>query len=120
LRPTDPDDRRRARHAAAQFQHGAPRSVRAVADAIGVGERRLQQLFRAHVGLPPRTWGRLARLHQCLRLLRAHTRPAWPELALEAGFCDQSHLVNEFRGLSGLTPEQFLQRAVSGSSKTGG
>ena len=37
----------------------------------------------------------------------------------EAGFYDQSHLVNEFRALCGLTPGQFLQRSVSGSSKTG-
>jgi AraC-like DNA-binding protein len=120
LRDTDADDRHRARLAAAQFQRaGTPRSVRAVADGLGIGERRLQQIFRAHVGLAPRTWGRLARLHQCLRLLRARSRPAWPEFALAAGFFDQSHLVNEFRGLSGLTPEQFMQRAVSGSSKTG-
>lgn len=120
-RDTHADDRRRAGLAAAQFRRGgdAP-SVRAVAEGVGIGERRLQQIFRAHVGLAPRAWSRLARLHRCLRLLRARSRPGWPELALSAGFFDQAHLVNEFRRLSGLTPGQFLQRAVSGSSKTGG
>ncbi|MEW6706249.1 MAG: helix-turn-helix domain-containing protein [Pseudomonadota bacterium] len=83
-------------------------------------QRRLQQLFHAHVGLSPRAYGRLARLHACLRALREQPDPAWPELALQAGFYDQSHLVNEFRSLCGLTPTLFLQRTVSGSSKTTG
>lgn len=94
-------------------------SVRDVADAIGVGERRLQQLFHAHVGLSPRALGRLARLHACLRLLRLQRAPAWAQVAVDSGFYDQPHLINEFRALCGLTPAEFLERAVSGSSKTG-
>ncbi|MDM0010660.1 AraC family transcriptional regulator [Variovorax sp. J22G73] len=72
--------------------------LRDVAAAVGVGERRLQQLFHAHVGLTP----------------------AWAEVALDGGFYDQSHLVNEFRALCGVTPTEFLGRAIAGSSKTAG
>ena len=89
-----------------------------VAEAIGVGERRLQQLFHAHIGLSPRAWRRLARLHWCLRQLRAEPAPAWAEVAVESGFYDQSHLVNEFQALCGLTPTEFLARSISRSSKT--
>jgi AraC-like DNA-binding protein len=92
-----------------------------VARALEMGERRLQQLFQSHVGLTPRAFGRLARLHACLRALRSQATPAWPQLALEAGFYDQSHLVNEFQALCGLSPRAFLQRArISVSSKTAG
>ena len=94
--------------------------LRDVASTVGVGERRLQQLFHAHVGLSPRAWSRLARMHGCLRALRRRPVPAWAEVALEGGFYDQSHLVNEFRALCGVTPTEFLGRAASGSSKTGG
>lgn len=97
---------------------GGRQPLREVAAAVGVGERRLQQLFEAHVGLSPRTWARLARLHGCLRALRLQPAPAWADVALESGFYDQSHLVNEFRALCGVTPTEFLGRAVSGSSKT--
>ncbi|PBI88655.1 transcriptional activator FtrA [Variovorax boronicumulans] len=93
-------------------------ALREVAQAVGVGERRLQQLFHAHVGLSPRAWGRLARLHACLRALRLHSAPAWADMALDHGFYDQSHLVNEFRALCGVTPTEFLGRRVSVSSKT--
>jgi AraC-like DNA-binding protein len=70
------------------------------------------------VGLSPRAWGRLARLHGCLRALRRQANPDWAEMAVDHGYYDQSHLANEFRALCGLTPTEFLGRAVSGSSKT--
>ncbi|SCX60953.1 helix-turn-helix transcriptional regulator [Variovorax sp. EL159] len=97
---------------------GGRKSVRDVAAAVGVGERRLQQLFHAHVGLSPRAWSRLARLHACLRALRLQPSPAWADVAVDGGFYDQSHLVNEFRALCGVTPTEFMGHAVSGSSKT--
>ncbi|MGJ7528817.1 helix-turn-helix domain-containing protein [Variovorax sp. GB1P17] len=97
---------------------GGRRPLREVAAAVGVGERRLQQLFHAHVGLSPRAWSRLARLHACLRALRLQPSPAWADVAVDGGFYDQSHLVNEFRALCGVTPTEFMGHAVSGSSKT--
>ncbi|HEX7868348.1 MAG TPA: helix-turn-helix transcriptional regulator [Variovorax sp.] len=97
---------------------GGRRPLREVAAAVGIGERRLQQLFQAHVGLSPRAWSRLARLHDCLRALRLQPSPAWADVALDGGFYDQSHLVNEFRALCGVTPIEFMGHAVSGSSKT--
>lgn len=95
-------------------------ALREVASAIGVGERRLQQLFFSEVGLSPRAFGRIARLHACLRALRRAARPRWAELATEAGFYDQAHLANEFRALCGLSPSLFLERIASASSKTAG
>jgi len=101
-------------------ESGGRQPLRDVAAAVGVGERRLQQLFQAHVGLSPRAWARLARLHECLRALRLQPVPAWADVAVDSGFYDQSHLVNEFRALCGVTPTEFMGHAISGSSKTPG
>lgn len=121
LRTDDRDLRRRARAGVRLFAESAGRSsVRDVSDALGVGERRLQQIFHAEVGLSPRVWRRLARMHACLRALRAIPAPRWSEVALDGGFYDQSHLIHEFQSLCGLSPAHFLERAVSGSSKTAG
>ncbi|MGV3492747.1 MAG: AraC family transcriptional regulator [Ramlibacter sp.] len=109
-------------HAAAQWMRGPDRlPVHAAAARVGVSERRLQQIFQQHLGLTPGAWRRLARMHDCLRQLRRLRGgpPApWASIAADCGFSDQSHLVNEFQGLCGLTPVQFLQRVASGSSKT--
>lgn len=70
------------------------------------------------VGMSPKAWGRLARLHACLRALRGGPAAPWAALAADGGFYDQAHLANEFRALCGLSPTEFLQRGVSLSSKT--
>jgi AraC-like DNA-binding protein len=90
--------------AAAAFS--AP-SHRELADAFGTGERRVQQVFRDHVGLSPRGYRRLVRFQRVLRMLRRGHRPGWADLAHQAGYCDQAHLCRDFRDLSGLTPTEY-------------
>jgi AraC-like DNA-binding protein len=57
-------------------------------------------------------------LHACLRALRRHAAPRWSDVAIDAGFYDQSHLINEFQSLCGLPPRLFLERAALGLAKT--
>jgi AraC-like DNA-binding protein len=85
---------------------------------LALGERRLQQLCKEHVGLGPRTIHRLSRWHGVLRSLRQAARPDWASLAHEHGYCDQSHLVREFRAFSDLTPSAYHSRVISVSSNT--
>lgn len=118
-RASDPSPLRRVEHAAARLRDDAgSTTVRALAASMEMSERRLQQLFAAQLGLSPRAWRRLQRLHGTLRLLRDAGPPQWAQVALRSGYYDQAHLINEFRALCGLTPEQFLRRVVSGSSNT--
>jgi AraC-like DNA-binding protein len=117
--PSDPGSRRLVAHATSHLRaHAGGMSVRALAAAMNLSERRLQQVFASQLGLAPSVWRRLQRLHGTLRLLRAAEAPQSAELALRAGYYDQSHLINEFRALCGLTPRQFLRRVVSDSSNT--
>lgn len=117
-RPSDPS-RHLVEHVARRLSARMGRtSVRELAAELNLSERRVQQLFASHVGLAPSVWRRLQRLHGTLRLLRAAQTPQWAEIALCAGYYDQSHLINEFRALCGLTPQQLLQRVVSDSSNT--
>jgi AraC-like DNA-binding protein len=84
--------------------------VRALATALGVGERRLEQLFARHVGLSPKSVCRLVRFHATVALLQREPARAWTDVAYGCGFYDQSHLVNEFQALAGLAPGDFRDR----------
>jgi transcriptional regulator GlxA family with amidase domain len=88
--------------------------VRELAAGLGLSDRRLEQIFHLHVGLSPKAACRLARFRGTLDLLAQPKRPTWAEIALDGGFSDQSHLVNEFRALTGLAPRDFEQRAGFG------
>jgi AraC-like DNA-binding protein len=85
--------------------------VRDLCAEVGVSRQALARSFRDHVGVPPKTLARVLRLQRALSLLAqpeaGRTLP-WAELAVAAGFYDQSHLIAEWRELVGLTPREYL------------
>ncbi|HYW13155.1 MAG TPA: helix-turn-helix domain-containing protein, partial [Longimicrobium sp.] len=89
---------------------GGRMRVRALAAAVGVGERRLEQVFHRHVGLSPKAVSRLARFRATVEVLQREPGRAWTDIAYDCGFYDQSHLVNEFQSLAGLAPGDFRDR----------
>jgi AraC-like DNA-binding protein len=92
-------------------------SVREVARQAAMSERRLQQIFQSHVGLSPRTWRRMARLHGCIRRLRGSRTP-WTDLAADLGYYDQAHMIRDFKDLCGCTPGEFVRESISHPSNT--
>jgi AraC-like DNA-binding protein len=92
--------------------HGRIR-VRDLATDLGLGERRLQQLFYQHVGLSPKALCRLARFRDVLsRCCAAHDD--WTEVALDAGYYDQAHFVNDMRAFTGFSPGELARRGDFG------
>jgi AraC-like DNA-binding protein len=90
---------------------GLGASVRDVARRTGLSHRRFLTIFTAEVGLAPKLFCRILRFRHVHALAQQTGHIDWAQLALECGFFDQSHLANEFRKLSGLTPTEY-QRDV--------
>jgi AraC-like DNA-binding protein len=84
--------------------------IGALAAELGWSRKRIVARFRDEIGLPPKSVARLLRFERAREL--AGTMP-WGELAYECGFSDQSHLIAEFRRITGRTPETFLQDTVA-------
>lgn len=82
--------------------------VRELAQEAGLSRRRFAQLFREQIGLTPKLYCRIQRFQNALKQIAAGASVDWAQLALEAGYCDQAHLVHEFRDFSGLSPSAFL------------
>lgn len=102
LAPSERDPRVDA--AIEKIVRGAGR-VEELAREIGISRQHLARQFRHHVGVSPKTFARVMRFRRLLSALPA--RPDWAELAAEHGYCDQSHLIEEFRELAGETPNAF-------------
>jgi AraC-like DNA-binding protein len=86
--------------------------IRTVADVsreIGWSRRWLSHAFAEQVGITPKRDCRLVRFQHLLRELASQQSVDWADIALAGGFCDQPHLVHEFRTFSGLSPETFLK-----------
>lgn len=82
------------------------RSVAAVADAVGLGERQLHRRSLAAFGYGPKTLGRVLRLQRALASARAGA--PFAEVAAVAGYADQAHLAREVKDLAGIPLRRLL------------
>ena len=81
-----------------------------LAGAAGVSRHRLSRLFGAAYGMPPHRFQLACRIGAARRMLERGVPVA--EVALEAGFVDQSHLHRHFRKTLGMTPARYASVAA--------
>jgi AraC-like DNA-binding protein len=86
------------------------RTVDDLARQAAIGKRSLQRLFYEYVGVAPKWIIRRYRLHELVERMNAGDAIDWPQLALDLGYFDQAHLVNDFRTIVGDTPTQYQLR----------
>jgi AraC-like DNA-binding protein len=88
-------------------------AVTAMAQELGWSRKRIVARFREEIGLPPKAVARLLRFERARALAERSTQPDWARIAAECGYYDQSHLTNDFRAVTGRTPETFFQDTVA-------
>ncbi|TWP53981.1 helix-turn-helix transcriptional regulator [Lentzea tibetensis] len=91
-------------------------AITELAGLVGLSERQLRRRFAVEVGLRPKEYARVVRLHRAVA-----SRGRWADIAVRCGCYDQAHLLAEFRK-AGCSPAdvRFLQAAgkASGSGST--
>jgi AraC family transcriptional regulator len=78
-------------------------SLAELAAVAGVGRSHFQLLFKKSVGLPVHRYIIHRRVDRAIALLRIGALPM-SELALEAGFANQSHMARSMRRVAGIMP----------------
>jgi AraC-like DNA-binding protein len=93
-------------------------TVEAIAARLGCSPRHLRRTVRRRVGVSLKHYGRTVRFLAAVAEADRAAVPQWARIAAEAGYCDQSHLVRESRGLCGMSPAAVdrERRAEAGTS----
>lgn len=109
-RATKPLERHPAVAFALEQFRSVPQRLRVseAARLSGFSQRRFIRLFDDEVGLTPKLFCRIQRFQRVLRLAEHAHRVQWADVALECGYFDQAHLINDFRAFSGVTPTAYL------------
>lgn len=81
--------------------------VARVALDLEISERQLERRFVERVGMPPKRFVSLRRFEHALALAR--TAESLTNVALEAGYYDQSHFIRDFRRFAGMAPSELLR-----------
>ncbi len=86
-------------------------NIAELAEGAGMSHRHFILLFSDAVGLSPKRYARVLRFRKLLRALAVTPARSWIELALDAGYSDQSHCIREFRVFTGVTPRVYRRDA---------
>jgi AraC-like DNA-binding protein len=91
--------------------HGRQR-IDDLASEVNVSGRGLERRFLKEVGITPKLFSRLVRFDKAVRDLGGRGQRPWSQFALEHGYTDQAHFINEFKEFAGVTPVEFEQESV--------
>ena len=83
-------------------------SLDSLAGAAGLSPFHFARLFKRSTGLSPHQYVLRCRVERARGLLM-RSKSSIAEVAVEVGFCDQSHLAAHFKRVYGVSPKAFLQ-----------
>jgi AraC-like DNA-binding protein len=91
--------------------------VEQLAREVKVHERGLRRAVVAETGFGLKHLQRVHRLNRAVAAADRGPAPDWARIALEAGYYDQPHLIQETRALTGLSPRALHRERMSEISK---
>ncbi|HUF02943.1 MAG TPA: helix-turn-helix transcriptional regulator [Aridibacter sp.] len=83
-----------------------------LSDKIGYSQKHLITMFKNNVGTTPKSYLRVIRFQRVIEQIEAVDVPDWSAIALDTGFYDQAHFINDFKSLSGFTPSEYISKKV--------
>lgn len=83
-------------------------TVRNLCETSQISNKHMISLFNQKVGLSPKIIHRINKFTKVIELLQVKKPKTWPEIAFECQYYDQAHLINEFKGFSGMSPKIYL------------
>lgn len=79
-----------------------------LANAACMSTKQFTRVFSEHTGAHPKEFSRVVRFQRALHLLENSVHLNMAALACECGYFDQSHMIRDFKALSGYTPGEYL------------
>ena len=113
----DPDADRAARCVSLVLHDRSFTRVDALSKHLGVSTRTLERSFRRYVGVSPKWVLRRFRLMEAAAQVDAGFDVDWAALASALGYCDQAHLINDFRQHVGVSPARYAKETRQSTTR---
>lgn len=94
---------------------GGSIKVNQIASQLNISERTLRWKFLSRIGLSPKEYLETYRFRHILNEMLSRKSKVedkvfnWADLALNYGYYDQAHFINEFKAATSITPDFFLK-----------
>ena len=83
--------------------------IAGVAAQLGVSQKHFIHEFRQRVGITPKVFCRIQRFQSVLSEINLTGSVEWSSIAIDCGYFDQAHFINDFQAFSGLNPTAYLR-----------
>ena len=94
--------------AAIRLINSGQTDVSVLADASCLSRKQFNRIFSEYVGSNPKEFSRTVRFQRALHILETGSQISMTALAYECGYFDHSHMIKEFKALSGYTPTEYI------------
>lgn len=88
--------------------HRGQIQVQEIARQAGYSERHLNRLFLTQIGMNVKNYARLMRFNYVLKQMQ-QSPCFFATLSQQAGYFDQAHFDKDFKSISGVTPQTYLE-----------
>ena len=95
---------------------GGKLPLQAIAEELGLSVSHFSRAFRAATGLPPHRWLLHHRVRTAKRLM-SERGSSLSDIAVSAGFANQSHFTRVFSAIVGVSPGAWRRDALEGASR---
>ncbi len=106
------------RDAIERLEDDPSQPIAPIAEAHGMGHPAFVARFRRATGSTPKRYAELVRFHRLIDAMPVAAAASWSDLAVEAGYYDQSHVIRDFRRFTGFTPADYHRRVSAAGADT--
>jgi len=89
-------------------------TIQQLLGSLRVGESKCQRTFKEWVGVSPKFFIRTRRFQFALKQILNGGQISWAELAIDLGYYDQSHFINDFKTITGQIPSFLANQQFAG------
>lgn len=83
--------------------------IESIADKANLSIRQMERLCKKHLGMSPKLLLRQKRFSDAYGYKEMNPEKKWAEVAYQFGYCDQMHLIKDFKDFTGKTPAVFFE-----------
>ncbi len=91
---------------------GGTLSIKEILKEFTINPRVFRRKFKMRVGLSAKNLSRIVRLNYVWDQMENKCIPNVQDLIFNSGFYDQSHLINDFKNLTGKSPSKFINKNI--------
>jgi AraC-like DNA-binding protein len=87
---------------------GGKTSIKQISGETGWSRQHFTRKCSHYTGLTPKFLNQVIRIKKVIKQYKTEKFYNWSQLSVDGGYYDQSHMIREFKKITGLTPIKFL------------